>query len=181
MDELPPRRLDPRSALRWLIGAVFIGLVATGITVCAQRQDEDKVTEPVVVVAVPFEPLTLLDFTVVSEVIPPGGQGYVKNGFCLAGEDSRVIEIFIGIEVANQDPSLGKPPIPLQGIADQQGQRETFPFDPGCIAADEFLVFDVPAELEPGTYNLYIHIRVQGPNTMAQDIVERSNTFSVVP
>lgn len=165
---------------RWVIGAVFIGLVAVGITVCIQKQ-EDSPSEPVAVEPAAFSPLTLLGFHVISEEVQAGTQGFVKNGFCLEGESARVVEIFIGIEFPGDDPSLGKPPYPLQGTADTPEGRERFPIEPGCIAQDEPLTFDVPAEFGVGEYRLYIHMRVVGPNNQVQDIVERSNTFSVVP
>lgn len=171
-----------RMAARWFIGIVFLGLVAIGITVCIQRQEDDTpVSEPVAVEPAPFTPVTLLGFHVESIEVPVGTQGFVRNGFCLAGEDPRVVEIFIGIVFPVDDPSLGKEPYPLQGTADTPEGRERFPVDPGCIAQDEPLAFDIPADFNPGEYRLYIHMRVVGPNNQVQDIVERSNSFSVVP
>lgn len=172
-----------RHVVRWFVGVVFLGLIAVGITVCIQSRDEGpQVTEPVLVEPPPFAPLSLLGFHVESIEVPVGGQGFVRNGFCLDGEDSRVIEIFIGIEFPEStDPSLGKQPYPLQGTSDTPEGRERFPVDPGCIAQDEPLTFDVPPGFGTGEYRLYIHMRVVGPNNQVQDIVERSNPFTVVP
>lgn len=178
---MPANRSVFRYALRWLGLVAFVGLVAVGIAVCIEKSDEGE-EEPKTVALPPFEPVTLLGFHVETTEVKPGGSGILRNGFCVAGEVPVVVEIFIGLEYPGfGDPSLAKPSYPLQGTADTPEGRERFPLDPGCVATEEPLLFDIPSNAEQGEYRLYIHILVNGPNAQSQDIVQTSNTFMVVP
>lgn len=119
----------------------------------------------------PFHPIEVAGLIVTSETVVAGGQGTVLNGFCLEAEEPLTVAIVIGMQRIVEDQIVDGEVYVLQD--------ESLPVDPGCIALNEPLTFDVPASAALGTYRLYISLSVNGPGGRVQNETETSNTFEV--
>lgn len=106
--------------------------------------------------------------------------------------DPVIVQIFVGAQPLDvADDLLEGRTIPLIGESDSDIGRDRVPLDPTrmgpvdgrpptdrCIYAQPVKV-EVPLDFPPGTYRLYVHIRVES-NGRVQDEVDFSNEFTVL-
>ena len=120
-----------------------------------------------------YAPLRTVGLFVTTPEVAAGGQGFVLNGFCLDGDHPIAIEVHIGMQRIVEDQLIEGQAFDLQ--------TEVLPIDPGCVATDEPLAFDVPLFAPPGEYRLFMDLTVPNPNGPPQNLTETSNTFVVTP